>query len=346
MSKASGSIKLNVGSKHNNLPINQNATYINGQPATPELYEALLEGNIFSFSWEGEYPAPSLLAHNKKLMNANLPNAKFVSTECFYQCENLLSVHASSAAQVQHAAFSECLSLNDVTLTSATYIGENAFERCLCLKSISLPNVTYASKDAFFECSSLVNVNLPLVKIIEKRAFENCRSLITLNLPAVAIIGCNAFTKAVCLENINIPNAKSINENAFGYCKSLRNIDLPQVTLTEADSAIFGECYNLEKVRLSATQFIPDWTFRHCCSLKQLILESPNVVQIAYNNQAFSHCCHILGTTESHDGVTYNVNAKVDGFIYVPDNMVNSYKTSPYWAKFANQIKGTSALEN
>ena len=57
-------------------------------------------------------------------------------------------------------------------------------------------------------------------------------------------------------------------------------------------------------------------------------------------SEAFYSCYHILGTTNT----TYNPTGAKDGYIYVPDTLVSSYKTATNWKTYASQIKPLSDL--
>ena len=74
-------------------------------------------------------------------------------------------------------------------------------------------------------------------------------------------------------------------------------------------------------------------------SLTALILygDGQNVLPL-YNTSYFNTCYHILGTYNA----TYNPDTLHDGYIYVPDALVNSYKSASNWSNFASQIKGLS----
>ena len=58
------------------------------------------------------------------------------------------------------------------------------------------------------------------------------------------------------------------------------------------------------------------------------------------NTNAFDKCYHILGTVDA----TYNPEGLKDGYIYVPDALVDSYKKATNWVTYADQIKPLSEL--
>ena len=80
--------------------------------------------------------------------------------------------------------------------------------------------------------------------------------------------------------------------------------------------------------------------FQECYSLKTVILRNTEKVATAENSSLFASCYHILGTVNE----TYNPEGLKDGYIYVPDALVDSYKTATNWSTYADQIKPLSEL--
>ena len=106
----------------------------------------------------------------------------------------------------------------------------------------------------------------------------------------------------------------SIGSYAFYSCSSLTSIDLPNAT--SIGNNAFSDCYSLTKLIIRTTSQV--------CTLS--------------NTNAFNNCYHILGTTNA----TYNPEGLKDGYIYVPDELVESYKTATNWSEYASQIKPLS----
>jgi hypothetical protein len=74
--------------------------------------------------------------------------------------------------------------------------------------------------------------------------------------------------------------------------------------------------------------------FNSTYSLKTIILRRSVICALASTN-AFSGCYHLHGTKNS----TYNPNGDKDCYIYVPRDLVDSYKSASNWSKFASQIR-------
>ena len=81
-------------------------------------------------------------------------------------------------------------------------------------------------------------------------------------------------------------------------------------------------------------------TFGKCYSLIKLVIDTNELIPLK-SSEAFTSCYHILGTVNS----TYNPNGDKDGYIYVPDSLVENYKSATNWSTYATQIKPLSELE-
>ena len=141
---------------------------------------------------------------------------------------------------------------------------------------------------------------------------------------------------------INTINAENINY-MFTQCTKLKTAILDTTNVIKMESC-FSNCQLLEKVDLTSLDKITSTSnignaFTWCYSLKKLIIRTMNTIP-ALSTSTFSRCYHLLGTVNS----TYNPNGDKDGYIYVPDNMVNSLKSATNWSTYATQIKPLSEL--
>ena len=108
------------------------------------------------------------------------------------------------------------------------------------------------------------------------------------------------------LAKVNLPECTSIGGYAFNSCNNLTTVNLPECT------SIIGHAFD------------------YCTNLATLILSSNQIANIP----------------DSIDYVIfYNTRiANGTGYIYVPDNLVDSYKTATNWSTYANQFKPLSEL--
>lgn len=204
----------------------------------------------------------------------------------------------------------------DYTNDKVTSLREYAFAGCANLTSISLPNCTSVSNSAFRECSILENINLPSCTTIRKGSISNgyvfdlCEKLKSINLPNLTTIefGTRVFGNCHELEEIVVPNLTSITTTTSmcSYCKKLARLYFPKLSGTTINAKTFEGCYNLKKLVFGGNE---------------------------------------LNQLDNVNAFTNTPIAKGTGYVYVPDTLVDTYKTATNWVTYADQIKPMSELE-
>lgn len=197
-----------------------------------------------------------------------------------------------------------------------TSIRENAFEMFTSLPSVDFPNVTNIGDSAFSNCQKLSTANFPKVTTIGGNTFAGCYALTVADFPSLTSTGTYAFNNCKSVTVANFPKLTTLNEATLMNWNALPSIDLPSVTKISTNA--FYNCYVLVSVVLRAETI---------CTLS--------------NTSAFKNCYHILGTVNAK----YNPEGLKDGFIYVPDNLLEDYRQATNWSAFADQIKPISELE-
>lgn len=165
-------------------------------------------------------------------------------------------------------------------------------------------DITGIGYHAFDNCEKLVSANFPNAITANGYCFQNCKSLKNIYLPKVQGVNGYAFYGCTSLENADFPNIKSIGNYAFRKCSALTRIDLYQTY--NINVYAFYECSNLSTIILRKTD--------QPCTLAGI---------------------NALQKTKIEDG---------EGFVYVPDNLVEQYKAAANWSAYANQIKSISDL--
>jgi hypothetical protein len=180
--------------------------------------------------------------------------------------------------------------------------------------------------------------------------------LVSLVLPELVSIGSNIFCYANGLVSVNVSHVGKLGINAFAHCTALTKVDLSGLTTGETlGSSAFNDCTALSSVVLSsAVTRIKSSAFSGCTSLTALELPA-SVAKIA--TWAFLNCSGfstlIINKTDgvvtlespatgSKEGVFHNTAAALT--IYVPDALVETYKTATNWSAIVDKIKGHSAL--
>ena len=119
-----------------------------------------------------------------------------------------------------------------------------------------------------------------------------------------------------------MPVALSIGNATFQYCNELHTAYLPNVNL-QSGTYVFSGCKKLTKLEFNNTNISTN-TFQNS-GLTTLVLRNSNVATLR-NITAFSGTPIASGT----------------GYIYVPDELVESYKVATNWSTYASQIKPLS----
>lgn len=188
-----------------------------------------------------------------------------------------------------------------------TQIGEYAFANCTEITDINLPNVINISYNSFHGCTKLKAISLPHCQVAGGSSFYGCSNLEAVSLPSCHTLGTGALG------------------SAFWGCSKLSQVSLPLVTtimsFTFRDTVI-------QKIDFLSVNNIESSAFIYARQLDTLILRNSNVC-VLKNIDAFDSTKIAAGT----------------GYIYVPDNLVDSYKIATNWVTFANQIKPISELE-
>ena len=197
-----------------------------------------------------------------------------------------------------------------------TKIRSYAFNYFSNLTSVSFPNATSIGSNAFSGCSKLTGVNIPNATSISNYAFYNCSNLTSVSFPNATSIGSNALVNCKELTSVSFPNATSIGSYAFNGCSKLTGVNIPNAA--SIMNSAFDSCYSL---------------------LKLVITQTNSVCTLATTN-AFNNCYHFLGRVNS----TYNPEGLKDGRIYVPDELVDSYKSATNWSVYADIIVPLSTL--
>lgn len=185
------------------------------------------------------------------------------------------------------------------------------------LTSIENHSAKSAGTATFANNTLLTSVKLYGVTSIGSQAFMGCSNLIEVELPKTTSVGVYSFQNCSKLIEVNLPEAISIGMDGFAICSKLQRLYVPKL------------------------QSIGNGAFRNCRSLKALIIEQTDKICSLLNAAVFTNCNHILGTVDT----TYNPDGLKDGYIYVPDALVDSYKVATNWSQYASQIKPLSELE-
>ena len=286
------------------------------------------------------------------LTNIYLPELSSISGNSgFSSCENLQTVDLPKVTTIEERMFSDCTNLTTIKAPLAEWIKDNAFMNCKNLTKITNENFSSVQTlydNSFSGCTGLLEVELPATSI-RKWSFHLCENLHRVDFSYATYIGPECFLGCSRLVNTNFPNITSICKDSFNSCYELQELVFPKLKEIDygnsSSSNGFHWCVKLKKVDLGILERISgNCLFQHCTSLTKIILRNTQKVCTASQSDfkvVDENCYHFTGTVNSE----YNPNGLKDGKIYVPDALVDSYKTSQYWSNVAEFIVGLSELQ-
>ena len=126
------------------------------------------------------------------------------------------------------------------------------------------------------------------------------------------------------ITEISSSSATSIGSYAFYSCSALTTVAFPVATSIE--SYAFQFCRSLTTVDFPVATSIGTSAFQNCSELKSLLLRNNKVCTLS-NTNTFNSTPISSGT----------------GYIYVPSELIEQYKTANNWSTYASQFR---ALED
>ena len=169
-------------------------------------------------------------------------------------------------------------------------------------------------------------------------AFRGCTNLVSVSFPNCIYIGQSAFqiTGNVGKDNlasVNMLKLKQIGATGFYGCAKLTELTFPY--LQHINATAFSGCSGLTKLDLGLNNddilntYFSSNAFKDCTSLVALILRKTNQIYTLQNTNALTNTPIVNGT----------------GYIYVPQALLETYKTASNWSTYANQIVAIEGSE-
>lgn len=173
------------------------------------------------------------------------------------------------------------------------------------------------------------------ITVLKNQAFRNCTNITEISLPNCTTLEGTMTFNGVPLTVLNLPNLTTVgttgspaNRNFAGI--KVKEIYLPNLETIIASASMFRDNKQTEVIRLPklSGQSLSAYEFSGDSNLRTLILGGS-----------------VLNTLANTNAFTQTPIASGAGYIYVPDELVETYKTATNWSTFANQIKPISELE-
>ena len=133
-------------------------------------------------------------------------------------------------------------------------------------------------------------------------------------------IGYSAFGSCPALTTVDLPNATSIGDQAFYGCRALTSVDFPNAT--SIGNSAFNSCSALTSIDLPSATSIGSYAFFENSHLKTIFLRSKTM-------------CTCTGDPSLNSSTA----------IYVPESLIDSYKTATYWVNYASKFKTLESIK-
>ncbi|MBE7001159.1 MAG: hypothetical protein E7421_00430 [Ruminococcaceae bacterium] len=200
-----------------------------------------------------------------------------------------------------------------------------------CDRNIDL-NVDVSAVNAILDGSFSGAYENDRITSLKTHIFSEMKNIASISLPnCTDFVGQRHFYNAENLESVYLPNLTIIENGTYTFANTkIRELDLPSLTTI---NGTVTPCYSMQAVeRINLPKLggatMGNSGFYNTKALTTLVLGG-DVLNPLGNTNAFND-----------SGI-----AKGTGYVYVPDDLVDTYKTATNWATFADQIKPISELE-
>ena len=263
----------------------------------------------------------------------------------FYKNTGIISVEfpGLSDGTICTSAFYNCTHLTTAAFPDITNFATYMFNYCTSLTDISAPVVTYGGQAAFMSCSALETVNFPMMRGFGQNIFQACVNLSAISFStSLTSIATSAFQICYKLESINLSNVTSISAAAFYACTQLSSVSLQR--LKNLGYSAFLGCH-IPKLILPVASYIGQ-------SATDYAREVDLYSQATIDQNAFYDDINLFSLLLRSSAMTTlrSVNAfggtpigSGYGKVYVPGELVSSYREATNWAYIAEHIE---SLEN
>nr|DAS56715.1 MAG TPA: leucine-rich repeat protein [Caudoviricetes sp.] len=239
----------------------------------------------------------------------------------------------SGTEAVATAAQAQIGGINTVADAQKKGITETAQGKIKDINNTAVSQIEAINNIATSQIKSINNVAQENINMINGVSDGNTKEIAT----ALDMI-VDTFEKKIAIEkpyyaylmdskigDFNDDEITKVRKYAFYEKKSLTSINLP--ACTSIDASAFDDCTALTSISLPACTSIDSSAFYGCSALTIIKLTNPSKICTLSNSNAFKNTA---------------IANKV-GYIYVPDELIEQYKTATNWSVYASQIKPLSA---
>ena len=291
---------------------------------------------------------------------------EIIGDNAFYQCSELTTLSLpNSITAIGVSAFEGCTKLASVDIPeNLTTVGKGAFYDCTELNKVTIhdlakwcnvsftnswSNPVVSAHHLYLDDEEITKLVIPEgVTSIGSQAFRGCSEIAELVIPnSVTTIYLEAFSYCSGLTSLSIPESvTTIEKNVFYGCTGLTSVEIPG-TLTTIKQGLFAYFDGLTSVKIQeGITTIGVNAFIGCKALSTV--EIPKTIT-TINKNAFGNCENLKNfycnsvTVPSTNTSAFNGCSLNNATLHVPEESVNSYKSSSVWKKFG-KINGFPLL--
>lgn len=189
-------------------------------------------------------------------------------------------------------------SVTEFKAESITRVAPYIFYGYTTLKSVDFPNITQIGVNAFYNCTEITSFNAPKLTHIGNYGLYNVSNLANINFPVITRIDTQALRQCRKITKAMFPKLTSLGTYALSRCNVLAVADLGLITTIQANC--FAESYSLKTIILRKTDSITT-----------------------------------LSATSAFTSTPFASNGS-GGTVYVPQALIEDYKTATNWVTLYN----------
>lgn len=223
----------------------------------------------------------------------------------------------------------------DYLETDVDTLGQYALYGCKSLTTVKALNLRELGYGALSDCSNLTSIEAPYLTKVSDNALRNTAIAGAIDWPYVTSIGGSALSYAA-ITSINAPLVETLGDYALSYTL-IKRFDGPNVR--SLGGYVFSQCKNLEEVFLPMCRNFSTQPFNYCTALKRIELgcpELPSSGQLGvgmFNNMSADVFLKATFTFKLRQNPS-----NFTGRVFVPADLVASYKAAQYWSTIADKI--------
>lgn len=226
-----------------------------------------------------------------------------------------------------------------------------ALERTKSAPTID-PSATKISDGVFAQYKGLTSISLPdSIETIGNNAFGMCENLALSTLPAsLKTLGDGAFANTAITVSVLPEGLTTIGNTCFTSCNNIESVVIP-ASVTSLGFGVWSQCTGLKSVTVNTAIVLDSWQFSYCKSLSKITINGgASIAGDTFGTTADAGAMIIRYadgivqlTSEYNHSVYQDVHIGTSAFpVYVPDALLDSYKTATNWSKIADNIKALS----